>query len=77
MPEKIDSLVIALLVDRPLCWACLADRLGLTREGAQAAVDHLDQTVRVGHRGADRCRACGHHGETIGIDRPVGRRDRS
>lgn len=71
MPEKVDAVLLALLADRPLCWDCLMDRTGLTREGATAAIDHLRQTTKVVMGTVERCRACGVVGETVSIDRPV------
>ena len=67
MPERA-ALIAGLILERPLCFDCIAARSGLT----VAEVEHYLVRVRTLvtlNEEHDRCRACGVSAEVISLDR--------
>lgn len=68
MPDRA-ALIVALILERPMCLDCIASKSGL---GA-ADVDTTMATVRAAlqlHVAQDRCRACGATTSVFSFDRP-------
>ncbi len=57
MPE-VTALVMALIIERPMCVDCIAARAQVSREAVKARIDEMRATVRI-KDGTGRCRACG------------------
>jgi hypothetical protein len=70
MPQRVDAIMTALLTGRSMCFSCIGSRIGITEEGARAAVDHLAETIAV-HRRHERCHACGEITDTVSVDHLV------
>ena len=67
MPER-SALVAVLILERPLCVACLVGKSGLSREQVMHYLGLMRKTLDVKH-GDDRCRACGIHGPVYSLVR--------
>ena len=69
MPER-SALVTALIVERPMCVRCIAERCGLAGRSVKQILARLDPLVT--HRFTKaRCRACGNDDEVYSVERPV------
>ena len=64
-PDQLIDLLAALLADRPMCFACIGERIGQSRQATGALVDHLGQTIQVFRHDTERCQTCGAVGETV------------
>jgi hypothetical protein len=57
MPEK-GALLALLIVERPLCVDCIAERSTLAVADVQSLITRIGRTIAI-NRAMDRCRACG------------------
>lgn len=57
MPERA-ALIAVLIMERPLCVPCIADKSGLTAAEIESFLAQIARTLDV-RRGVDRCRVCG------------------
>ena len=68
MPD-LAALVAALIVDRPMCVDCIAEKSGRGVSAIAATLTTV-QTYLVLHSAVDRCRECGTVTAVFSIDRP-------
>jgi hypothetical protein len=68
MPERA-ALVTALIVERPMCEACILLKSGLSARDLAETLTVVRAALRV-HEGTDRCRACGEAKRVLSLDRP-------
>ena len=57
MPE-ISALIMALIIERPMCVECVAARAQVSAEAIKSYIDRMRASVRI-QDGAGRCRTCG------------------
>jgi len=65
------AVVTALIVERPLCGRCIADKSGLETPQVFKVLETIGTVLSI-HRRVDRCRACGSHKPVFFLDRPSG-----
>lgn len=70
MPEN-SSLITALILERPMCVACLSKRAKLTVEATQTVLAVIGRAVRLQREETSRCRVCEKLGEVFYVERPV------
>jgi hypothetical protein len=63
------ALVVALIVGRPMCVNCMAEKSGLTTPALAATLTAV-QTALVLHSAVDRCRECGIVTTVFSMSRP-------
>ena len=68
MPARA-ALIGLLMLDRPLCLLCLAERSGLPSDDALEYLTHMRGHIAVFHDDSDRCRACGVIGKVFSLAR--------
>ena len=76
MPD-VSTLVTALILERPLCMPCIAEKSGLTSERARAALEVVESFLKVYRDLNGRCHACGVSGVVAYSDRPAQSRGRA
>jgi hypothetical protein len=69
MPERAATLVTALILDRPTCLDCIAQKTGLPMTEIGATLFRVRAFLRV-HEEEGRCRACGETKRVVSISRP-------
>ena len=69
MPENA-ALVAALIVERPMCLDCIAQRALLSLDGAQIVLDTINRKMPVQRRQSARCQTCGIFREVFSLPRP-------
>jgi hypothetical protein len=57
MPERA-ALIAVLIMERPLCIACISSKSGLTAGQIESYLSTIQETIEVRRR-MDRCRVCG------------------
>jgi hypothetical protein len=57
MPER-GALVAVLIVERPLCVECIADKSGIEIGEIEPLLRRIGTSIQL-NRAVDRCRACG------------------
>ena len=67
-PDDV-SLVIGLLLDRPLCGRCLMATAAIGGSRLEASLVVIEQAIEL-HRTTDRCRRCGIIDTVFFVDRP-------
>ena len=68
MPTQA-ALITALIVDRPLCLSCIADKSGATVERVSEALHAIGSALALTSR-TDRCAACGTTTTVYAVARP-------
>jgi hypothetical protein len=68
MPDR-ETLATALILNRPMCVDCIAEKSGLS-VSVLAATLRTVQTALVLHSAVDRCRECGTATAVFSIDCP-------
>jgi hypothetical protein len=63
------ALITALILDRPTCRFCIAEKSGLGAEDFDGALATIRGVLQL-HRTTARCRVCGAEAEVFSIDRP-------
>ena len=58
MPERA-AIVTALIIERPLCLACVAQRASLDESDAKTILDKIESVLALRRVNPGRCRACG------------------
>ena len=53
------AFISVLVMDRPMCLSCIADKAGVSKSEADAYLCQIASTLLVHRRAEDRCRACG------------------
>ena len=64
------ALVTALILERPLCLRCIADKSGLKVEAAETVIAVIRRSLDVHRQDAARCHACGATAVVFSIHRP-------
>ena len=57
MPER-GALVAVLIIERPLCVECIADKSGIALADVEPLLQKIGTTITL-HHAVDRCRGCG------------------
>jgi hypothetical protein len=70
MPETM-ALISTLILERPLCRACVAAKAGLTPAEVDAALARIQRVLEPRLEGRGRCRACGTIGVVVSLARPA------
>ena len=65
MPNRA-ALIIALILNHPLCTECLATKSGLSFADLDANIATIEASLVLRHA-ADRCRACGSTDTTLSL----------
>jgi hypothetical protein len=68
MPE-ISALITVLIIERPLCVDCIALRAQVSVPTVRDYLRKIDALGSVQRGVEDRCRACGHIGDTFSLSR--------
>jgi hypothetical protein len=68
MPE-ISAVITALIIDRPMCVDCIALRAQVSMPAVKDYLPRIASVGRLEHRVGERCRACGHIGDTFSLSR--------
>ena len=68
MPETI-AMITRLIVARPLCAICIAERTGLSPLDLEPYFARIRASIAVFHEDSDRCRGCGIVGKVYSLDR--------
>jgi hypothetical protein len=63
------AVVTAIILDRPSCRICIAEKSGLGTEDLDAALSTIHGVLHV-HSTTERCRVCGAEAALLSIDRP-------
>src|SRR5262245_31967017 len=69
MPERA-ALITALIMERPLCLSCIAERASTTGAEVQAAFEHIGHVLEL-RREHGRCRTCGNVNTVYAIHQPA------
>lgn len=68
------GLIAAVIVERPTCLSCLADKAGTTDLEAVRTIERMRRVVRIEIQRGERCRACGSTlGPVYSMERDSGR----
>jgi hypothetical protein len=67
MPEAI-ALIARLIVQRPLCADCIAERTGLSSLDLEPYFARIRAAITMFREDSDRCRACGSVGKVYSLD---------
>ena len=71
MPQ-MTAMVAALLLERPLCLDCLAEKAGASRAAIATTLVGIENVLRVNRSAQQRCHSCSNLGAVVFIDRPGG-----
>ena len=63
MPQ-ITAVIMALIVERPMCVECIATRAQVEPSTIKAYIDRMRASVRI-QDGSGRCRTCGRADHTV------------
>ena len=69
MPERA-AIVTALIMDRPLCLPCVAQRASLDEAEAKTVLDRIESVLKLRRVDQGRCRACGAVVNVFSINQP-------
>lgn len=69
MPYRA-ALITALILDRPMCSDCIAEKAGLSAADLDATLTTIRAVLQL-HSGMDRCRTCGLTTTVLSVDRPI------
>ena len=67
------ALITALILERPLCFSCIATKVGTSETGVEASLAIVAPIVQVHRDHQGRCRACGDLGPVVSLLRPESR----
>ena len=65
----ISALITVLIIERPMCVECIAERAQVGLPAVRDRLDAMDKLVTVLRGENDRCRACGRIGKTFSLAR--------
>ena len=68
MPD-ISARIAVLIIDRPLCVSCIADRAQVGVPTVKGYLDRIGPMFTISREAAGRCRACGHIGAVVSLRR--------
>ena len=69
MPERA-AIVTALIMERPLCLACVAQRASLDESAAKTILDKIESVLDLRRLNPGRCRACGSMVTVFSVTQP-------
>ena len=69
MPQTA-ALITALILERPMCLACIAMKSTTSETAVQASLVYLAQVLRIRRESPGRCRACGQNEMVVSVTRP-------
>ena len=69
MPEH-STLITALILERPMCVACLSQRSALSVDATQTVLTVIARAVKLHREDGSPCRICGKRGEVFYVERP-------
>ena len=69
MPQTA-ALITALILERPLCFICVAAKAGTSETGVEATLAIIAPTIQINRERHGRCRACGNTGPVVSLLRP-------
>src|SRR5262245_11361584 len=72
IPERA-ALITALILDRPVCMACLRAQTGFTATLVEATLTRIQKALAV-ERDEARCHVCGTNGRVHSVQRPSARK---
>jgi hypothetical protein len=65
------NLITALILERPMCVACLSQRAKLSLDATQTVLRVIGRALRLHQEESSRCRVCGKVGEVYYVERPT------
>jgi hypothetical protein len=70
MPQTV-AVITALILERPMCFACIAAKTGTSETGVEATLATIAPTMEIyrDHDHDGRCRACGNVGFVVLLHR--------
>ena len=68
MPEHA-ALIAILIVDRPICLACIATKLDMNPTSVMGYLEQISKSVNVRRSATERCQQCGRVARTVSIVR--------
>ena len=70
MPGTL-AIITAVILERPLCLACVAEKVGLRSDPSlEARLAQVEQVLNL-HREEGRCRVCGVRTTVVSVARPA------
>jgi hypothetical protein len=69
MPDRA-PLVTALILERPMCEACIGEKSGLSPAAFDATLSAIRVALKI-HDLIGRCRACGETDRVLSLERPI------
>jgi len=69
MPARV-AMVTALIMERPLCLTCVAQRASLDVSEATTILDKIESVLKLRRVTPGRCRACGSVVTVFSVDQP-------
>lgn len=69
MPKRA-AIVATLILERPMCEACISTKSGLGAADLDATLASIRTSLRL-YSAIDRCRACGALTTVLSVDRPA------
>jgi hypothetical protein len=71
MDDVLASLVVSVIMERPLCLACIATKVNATQRETLRTIERVSPVVRISVEKRGRCRACGGViGPIYSVERP-------
>ena len=64
------NLITALILERPMCVACLSRRAKLSVEATKTVLTVIGAALHIHREDTSRCRVCGAVGEVFYVERP-------
>ena len=68
MPQTV-AVITALILERPMCFACIAAKTGTSETGVEATLATIGPVVEIYRDHDGRCRACGNVGFVVLLHR--------
>ena len=72
MPQTA-ALIAALILERPLCFTCIAEKADTSEAAVEATLAIIAPAVQLHREHDGRCRACGNAGAVVSLARPESR----
>jgi hypothetical protein len=69
-PLRDAPLITALIIDRPLCVRCIAQKTALTEEATLAALEIIGRAIAIKRGDVATCQGCGSVAPVFSVARP-------